>query len=483
MKIAALTIAGFKGIEKKASIPLAPITLLFGANSTGKSTVLHALLYLYEIIVERNFDPQYSSITGEQLWLGGFHNMVHGKNLANTITLGATLDFLDGNEDVWDDYLTGAESFLLINSLGFWPEAIADVMSFELDLAWDQFNQRVFVSRFECSSKAHSYIKFEAQEGKRSASITHFSPLSHWYIPEPFENLDIFSPALWEGLYLPYQDALPPIESRIDISDNNIDWESEYPELPLEASLFAAAALSQASLAPLKILSRKLQNLLHVGPLRIVPGRETFLEAKTKTSRWYDGTAGWDHFAFGSDAYQEQVNYCFNHADRLHSSYRFTTSIHGEAPLQQRQVQLIEANTNTPLRPCDVGVGVLQVFPFIAATSLEQAGVIVSFEQPELHIHPRWQLSLADMMLTACRKDPERMFLVETHSEHLMLRLLKRVSSPDIDYQTVSPEMISVINVYKHDGNLFYQRQNITENGDFELDWPLGFFEERYGEV
>lgn len=231
------------------------------------------------------------------------------------------------------------------------------------------------------------------------------------------------------------------------------------------------------------ILGRKLQTMLHIGPLRIVPGRGTVLESRPKSTRWYDGTAGWDHFAFGSDTYQEQVNHSFNHGDLLHSGYRFTTSIQGEAPLQQRQVQLTEANANTPLRPCDVGVGVSQVFPFIAATCLEQAGVIVSCEQPELHIHPRWQLSLADMMLTACRKDPERMFLVETHSEHLMLRLLNRVSSPDNDNQTVSPEMISVINVYKHEGNLFYQRQHITENGDFELDWPQGFFEERYGEV
>lgn len=71
MKISALTIAGFKGIAQQAHIPLAPITLLFGANSTGKSTVLQALLYLYEVIVERNFDPQYSSITGEQLSLIG----------------------------------------------------------------------------------------------------------------------------------------------------------------------------------------------------------------------------------------------------------------------------------------------------------------------------------------------------------------------------------------------------------------------------
>ena len=42
MKISALTLGGFKGIAQQAHIPLAPITLLLGANSTGKSTVLRS---------------------------------------------------------------------------------------------------------------------------------------------------------------------------------------------------------------------------------------------------------------------------------------------------------------------------------------------------------------------------------------------------------------------------------------------------------
>ena len=99
MKITSLTIGGFKGIKNKSTIPLAPITLFFGANSTGKSTVLHALLYLYEVIAKRNFDPQYSSVTGEALYFGGFQNLVHGKALSGVITLGATLDFRDGSTD------------------------------------------------------------------------------------------------------------------------------------------------------------------------------------------------------------------------------------------------------------------------------------------------------------------------------------------------------------------------------------------------
>lgn len=81
----------------------------FGANSTGKSTVLHALLYLYEVIAKRNFDAQYSSIAGESLYFGGFQNLIHGKDLNRVITLGAILDFRDGSADIWDDYLSDSE--------------------------------------------------------------------------------------------------------------------------------------------------------------------------------------------------------------------------------------------------------------------------------------------------------------------------------------------------------------------------------------
>ncbi|WP_327790888.1 AAA family ATPase, partial [Vibrio anguillarum] len=123
MKITSLTVGGFKGIKNKATIPLAPITLFFGANSTGKSTVLHALLYLYEVIAKRNFDAQYSSIAGESLYFGGFHNIVHGKDLNGVITLGATLDFRDGVADIWDDYLSSSEQWLLESHLGFTPDS------------------------------------------------------------------------------------------------------------------------------------------------------------------------------------------------------------------------------------------------------------------------------------------------------------------------------------------------------------------------
>lgn len=71
-----LWIENFKSIGKRQHIPLRPITLLFGANSAGKSTVLHALLYLREIICNQNVNPT-KPLEGEQtVNLGGFHNLV-----------------------------------------------------------------------------------------------------------------------------------------------------------------------------------------------------------------------------------------------------------------------------------------------------------------------------------------------------------------------------------------------------------------------
>ncbi|UKA04327.1 hypothetical protein [Photobacterium damselae] len=106
MKITSLTIGGFKGIKNKATIPLASITLFFGGK---KSTVLRALLYLYEVVAKRNFDAQHSSIVGKALYFVGFHNIVHGKDLNGFIGLGATLSLVDYYIPMLHDFIDVAE--------------------------------------------------------------------------------------------------------------------------------------------------------------------------------------------------------------------------------------------------------------------------------------------------------------------------------------------------------------------------------------
>ena len=80
MRLSHIEIENFKGIATKQSIDLAPITLLFGPNSAGKSTILQALHYLREILERNNPDPD-QTIAGGLTDLGGFATLVHNHDL------------------------------------------------------------------------------------------------------------------------------------------------------------------------------------------------------------------------------------------------------------------------------------------------------------------------------------------------------------------------------------------------------------------
>ena len=68
----------------------------------------------------------------------------------------------------------------------------------------------------------------------------------------------------------------------------------------------------------------------------------------------------------------------------------------------------------------DVGFGVSQLLPFIVQ-SLVAEKQIISIEQPEVHVHPKLQADLGDLLAAAIKKENPNQFLIETHSEHLIL--------------------------------------------------------------
>ncbi|MBE0437586.1 MAG: DUF3696 domain-containing protein, partial [Methylomicrobium sp.] len=129
-----------------------------------------------------------------------------------------------------------------------------------------------------------------------------------------------------------------------------------------------------------------------------------------------------------------------------------------------------------------LGTGISQVLPIVVAANYDSIGLI-SVEQPELHIHPRFQVELADLFLTARDKHS---FLIETHSEHIVLRLLRRIresgkSKPDKN--SVSPKDISVVYLSPTPDGTVAERLDVTADGDFEQSWPHGFFDERDEEL
>src|SRR3954447_12318032 len=94
MRLSRIEIENFKGIGTAQIIDLKPITLLFGPNSAGKSTILQALHYLREILERRNADPD-QTIAGGLIDLGGFATLVHGHDLNRAINLKVRIDLKD----------------------------------------------------------------------------------------------------------------------------------------------------------------------------------------------------------------------------------------------------------------------------------------------------------------------------------------------------------------------------------------------------
>jgi hypothetical protein len=90
--ITAVEIENFKGIRERTRIEIKPITLLFGPNSAGKSTLLHALQLAREVFTRRNLDVDVTEGGAGFIDLGGFRNYVHGRDSTKPVTLRFDLD-------------------------------------------------------------------------------------------------------------------------------------------------------------------------------------------------------------------------------------------------------------------------------------------------------------------------------------------------------------------------------------------------------
>lgn len=134
----------------------------------------------------------------------------------------------------------------------------------------------------------------------------------------------------------------------------------------------------------------------------------------------------------------------------------------------------------------NVGFGISQLLPIITQ-SLCARGSTVSVEQPELHVHPGLQAEIADLFIEGY-KERANHFIVETHSEHLILRLLKRIRQtadgtlPE-GVAGITPDDVSVIYVQRGENGSEVRHLRIDRAGNFKDHWPKGFFEERGREV
>ncbi len=136
----------------------------------------------------------------------------------------------------------------------------------------------------------------------------------------------------------------------------------------------------------------------------------------------------------------------------------------------------------------DVGSGIGYVLPVLCAVYEHSVYNSTCFiQQPELHIHPALQAAMGDVFIEG--SEEEHQILIETHSEHLLLRILKRIRQTHLQ-AAIAPELKihadDVCVLYfdpSPDGTTTVKRLRITEDGEFMDRWPRGFFGERDQEL
>ncbi|TNE59197.1 MAG: DUF3696 domain-containing protein [Alphaproteobacteria bacterium] len=122
----------------------------------------------------------------------------------------------------------------------------------------------------------------------------------------------------------------------------------------------------------------------------------------------------------------------------------------------------------------DVGYGASQVIPVILACSTFSPSPLV-VEQPEIHLHPRAQGIVGDLL---CETSKHRQVIVETHSAHLINRA--RILAAE---GRLNPNDVTILYVDRNESGSNVTPIFINKVGDFSNDWPSGFFDERYEET
>lgn len=570
--LTSLELENFKGIADRQRIDFSPLTLLFGANSAGKSTILQALLYLYEVIERGSADVDRTELGGSVLELGGFARLVHRHETERSIVLRAEFATPGGLErfgrdlgdfpfpDI-DDEIESAwlELTIRFRSTPSFRGAVVDravigVNQLEEPLVHFENGTSLrdgeplyaainfahpVLAKLRSEPDLWSAVEMgrpssegtsEALEEERRAIETNLEDVSSIGLPR-----DLLERALGEqgtgatGSALRWRPffavarsgkgALPSIAEALrvlpfgDIEDDREELfrltrltQSDEVRLRIESLKLSLETRDRATrhvrilleiaLGTTAQLSSFLHDAIYIGPLRTIPPRGFLYERVGRITSWGDGLAAWDLLLSDRLNLIEDTNKelrrlgagCQVAVQQLIDASAEAEQVAANHPDKTARRLLLDTGAGTFVLPSEVGAGISQIIPVIVA-ALDRRSGITLIEQPELHVHPAVQVGLGDVFIDAVmREGSRRMMLVETHSEHLILRLLRRIREttenelPD-EAVPFTQNDLSVLYVEATDDGVRVRKLRVDEQGEFIDRWPKGFFEERAEEL
>jgi predicted ATPase len=124
----------------------------------------------------------------------------------------------------------------------------------------------------------------------------------------------------------------------------------------------------------------------------------------------------------------------------------------------------------------DVGFGVSQILPAIVLCYYAPEGSIIILEQPEIHLHPAVQAGLTDVFIDAV-KTRNIQIIFESHSEHLLKRLQRRIAE-----KAISRDETALYFCDTENGESKLTSLNVDLFGNIQ-NWPREFFGDQFGEM
>ena len=229
-----------------------------------------------------------------------------------------------------------------------------------------------------------------------------------------------------------------------------------------------------------------MDSIHYLGPLREHPRREYHWSGSAaadvgQRGEWTinailaatrDGTMRSLGYRRRKKSFQEMIAYWLSELGLIHEFH--LEEIAEGTNLYQAMVTA--ASSGVPTALTDVGFGVSQVLPAIVLLYHVPEGSTVLMEQPEIHLHPAVQSRLADVMLNVAEARNVQV-IVESHSEHLMRRLQRRVAEEEASSEDVKLYFVSMDRGVARASDLA-----LNEWGEIE-NWPSNFFGDEFGEI
>ena len=122
----------------------------------------------------------------------------------------------------------------------------------------------------------------------------------------------------------------------------------------------------------------------------------------------------------------------------------------------------------------DVGFGVSQVLPIIVQGLNLTEEQLLLLEQPEIHLHPKMQMRLTDFLIELAYSN--RNLIIETHSDHIINRLIRRILEDDSD--VLYNDLIKIYYFEKESDEPTIKKEIEIDPCSGIVNWPDGFFDQ-----